>query len=107
MSLPSQTKPTLLLVDDDSIIADSLEFVLSEEYQVNRASDRLSSFELLNNMETVELVLNALKSAGKPLKAGEIAEATNLDRKEVDKAMKMLKTEGRIVSPKYCFWTVS
>lgn len=52
MSLPSPNKPTLLLVDDDSIIADSLEFVLSEEYQVNRASDRLSSFELLNNMES-------------------------------------------------------
>ena len=52
MSLPSTDKPTLLLVDDDSIIADSLEFVLSEEYQVNRASDRLSSFELLNSMES-------------------------------------------------------
>lgn len=51
MSLPSKEKPTLLLVDDDSIIADSLEYVLSEEYQVNRASDRLSSFELLNKME--------------------------------------------------------
>ena len=52
MSLPSTDKPTLLLVDDDSIIADSLEFVLSQEYQVNRASDRLSSFELLNSMES-------------------------------------------------------
>ncbi len=51
MSIPSKKKPTLLLVDDDSIIADSLEFVLAEEYQVNRASDRLSSFELLDQME--------------------------------------------------------
>ena len=50
MSLNSEKKPTLLLVDDDAIIADSLEYVLSEEYQVERASDRPSSFELLDKM---------------------------------------------------------
>ena len=32
-----------------------------------------------------EKVLDAMKSAGKALKAGEIAEATGLDKKEVDK----------------------
>jgi two-component system nitrogen regulation response regulator GlnG len=51
MSLTSANKPTLLLVDDDSIIADSLEYVLSDEYEVNRACDRLSSFEVLSKME--------------------------------------------------------
>jgi len=51
MSLASTKKPTLLLVDDDTIIADSLEYVLSEEYQVNRACDRLSSLEVLSQME--------------------------------------------------------
>jgi hypothetical protein len=51
-----------------------------------------------------EKVLAAMKSAGKPLKAGEIAELTGLDRKEVDKFMKMLKDEGSIISPKVCFW---
>lgn len=51
-----------------------------------------------------EKVLAAMKSAGKPLKAGEIAELAALDRKEVDKAMKALKDEGAIVSPKVCFW---
>jgi DNA-binding NtrC family response regulator len=50
MSQSSEKKPTLLLVDDDAIIADSLEYILSEEYQVERASDRTSSFELINNM---------------------------------------------------------
>ena len=50
MSLNSEKKPTLLLVDDDAITADSLEYVLSEEYQVARASDRPSSFKLLDNM---------------------------------------------------------
>ncbi len=50
MSLNSEKKPTLLLVDDDAIIADSLEFVLSEEYQVERASDRQSSFALIDKL---------------------------------------------------------
>ena len=50
MSLNSEKKPTLLLVDDDAIIADSLEYILSEEYQVERASDRPSSFALLEKM---------------------------------------------------------
>ena len=58
-------------------------------------------------METIELVLKTLDSSAEPLKAGDIAEAANLDRKEVDKAMKVLKADGRIVSPKYCFWTTA
>jgi hypothetical protein len=45
-----------------------------------------------------------MKKAGVPLNAGKIVELTNLDRKDVDKAMKILKTEGAIVSPKNCFW---
>ena len=55
-------------------------------------------------MDPKEQVLKAMKSAGKPLKAGEIAEATGLDKKEVDKAMKSLKDEAKIESPKRCFW---
>ncbi|MCP4979675.1 MAG: sigma-54-dependent Fis family transcriptional regulator [Gammaproteobacteria bacterium] len=51
MPLNSEKKPTLLLVDDDAIIADSLEYVLSDEYRVKRASDRPSSFELISNMK--------------------------------------------------------
>jgi hypothetical protein len=51
-----------------------------------------------------EKILAAMKSAGKPLKAGEIAELTGLDKKEVDKLMKLLKDDGAIVSPKVCFW---
>jgi len=53
---------------------------------------------------SAEKVLAAMKAAGKPLKAGEIADATGLDKKEVDKAMKILKTEDKIESPKVCFW---
>lgn len=52
-------------------------------------------------------VLETLKSAGKALKAGEIAEAAGLDKKDVDKAMKELKADGSIVSPKRCYWQPS
>jgi len=55
-------------------------------------------------MENTLKVLNTLKSAGKALKAGEIAELSNLDKKDVDKAMKILKEEDKIISPKRCFW---
>ena len=55
-------------------------------------------------MENKEKVLEAMIKAGNPLNAGKIAELTGLDRKEVDKAMKQLKTEGAIVSPKVCYW---
>ncbi len=51
-----------------------------------------------------EKVLKTLKSAGKALKAGEIADLSGLDKKQVDKAMKELKAEDKIVSPKRCFW---
>lgn len=53
---------------------------------------------------SAEKVLEILKVAGKPLKVGEIAEVSGLDKKEVDKAMKVLKKEERIVSPKFCYW---
>jgi len=55
-------------------------------------------------MEASEKVLEAMKQAGVPLNAGKIVELTGLDRKEVDKAMKKLKTDEAIVSPKNCFW---
>ena len=56
-------------------------------------------------MNSREIVLKTLKETKDPLKAGEIVEKSGLDKKEVDKAMKLLKTEELIVSPKRCFWT--
>ena len=58
-------------------------------------------------MEAVELIFKILQTAEVPLQAGEIAKVAKLERKDVDKAMKTLKAEGRIVSPKRCFWTAS
>jgi biotin operon repressor len=55
-------------------------------------------------METTDTVLGIMNKAGKALSAGQIAELTGIERKEVDKAMKKLKSDGRIVSPKNCYW---
>ena len=55
-------------------------------------------------METKELVFKAIEEAGKPVKGGEIAEATGIDKKEIDKAIKKLVTEGKINSPIRCFY---
>ncbi|KFF16410.1 MarR family transcriptional regulator [Flavobacterium hydatis] len=55
-------------------------------------------------MEIKNQVLDAIKKAEQPVNAGKVVELTKLDRKEVDKAMKKLKDEGLIVSPKRCFW---
>lgn len=55
-------------------------------------------------MDNIEKVLETMKNAGKPLKSGEICEMSGLDKKEVDKAMKSLKVERRIVSPKESYW---
>lgn len=55
-------------------------------------------------MDITQKVLDTMKNAGKALKAGEIADLAGLDKKEVDKAMKLLKTDEKIVSPKRCYW---
>jgi predicted Zn-ribbon and HTH transcriptional regulator len=56
-------------------------------------------------MEAVEKVLDAMKKAGEPLNTGKIVELTGMEKKDVEKAMKVLKKEEKIVSPKRCFWT--
>ena len=55
-------------------------------------------------METKEQVLNAMREAGTPVSAGEVAKITGIDRKEVDKAFAALKKEEAIVSPVRCKW---
>ncbi|MEI6757261.1 MAG: MarR family transcriptional regulator [Chlorobium sp.] len=55
-------------------------------------------------MEAKDTVLEVMKKEGTPMNAGQIAEISGLDRKVVDKAMKTLKDEELIVSPKRCYW---
>ncbi|MBR5831887.1 MAG: transcriptional regulator [Bacteroidales bacterium] len=49
-------------------------------------------------------VLEVMKNTGKPMSAGEVEKALQADRKEIDKAFKQLKEEGKIVSPVRCKW---
>ncbi len=51
-----------------------------------------------------QIILEAMKKSGKPVKSGEIAEITGLGKDEVAKAIKLLKKEGEIISPKRCFY---
>lgn len=57
-------------------------------------------------MTNEEIIVNALKQKKQAMSAGQIAELTGIDRKNVDKAMKVLKDTGAIVSPRRCSWTV-
>ncbi|MCP4720661.1 MAG: MarR family transcriptional regulator, partial [Desulfobacteraceae bacterium] len=42
-------------------------------------------------------VLSAMKSAGKPVRPGDIAKALNIESKEVSKIIKSLKEKGEII----------
>lgn len=56
-------------------------------------------------METKEKVLNCLKEKNEPMKAGDIAEVTGLDKKAVTAALTLLKAEQLIHSPKRCYYS--
>jgi Mn-dependent DtxR family transcriptional regulator len=54
--------------------------------------------------EQAEAVLQAMKEVGKPVRPGEVAKALGIESKEVSKAIKTLKKEGKIHSPKRCYY---
>ncbi len=56
---------------------------------------------------SVEKVLAVMSGSDKPLTAGKIAELAGIDKKEVEKAMNVLKKEGKIVSPVRCAWEIA
>jgi Mn-dependent DtxR family transcriptional regulator len=51
-----------------------------------------------------QTVLNAMKKAGKPMRPGDIAKVTELDKDAVSKAVNELKKQGLVDSPKRCFY---
>ena len=55
-------------------------------------------------MSNGEIVLNAFIDAEIALKAGDVAEISGLDKKEVDKIFKKLKKEDKLESPKRCYY---
>jgi hypothetical protein len=57
-------------------------------------------------METKQVVFETLKNSGTMMRSAEIADKTGIDKTQVDKALKLLKAENKIVSPKMCFYSV-
>ncbi|MFB0561218.1 MAG: transcriptional regulator [Candidatus Lokiarchaeia archaeon] len=51
-----------------------------------------------------KVVLEAMKKAGKPVRPGDVAKMTGLESKEVSDAIKNLKKEGKVMSPKRCYY---
>jgi len=60
----------------------------------------IQSLTRRDNMEKKELVLKALLESEEPLRPGDVVEKTGLSKEDVDKAIKKLKDEGKIESPK-------
>ena len=52
-----------------------------------------------------EMILDAIKSADEPVRPGDVADATGLSKDEVSKFIKELKNEGKVISPKRCFYS--
>lgn len=51
-----------------------------------------------------QAVLEAMKKAGKPLRPGEIADLAGVDKAKVSKIITQLKKEGKVISPKNCYY---
>jgi len=58
-------------------------------------------------LNTQDIILKTLTDSESPLKAGEIAELSGIDKKDVDKAIKILKDEEKIISPKKCYYSAN
>lgn len=57
-------------------------------------------------MDFKEKVLETLKNSDEPLKSAQIAEIAGIDKKDVDAALKKLKADDAVISPKRCFYSV-
>lgn len=55
-------------------------------------------------MDKNEKVLAAIKGACEPVNVSKIVELTGMEKKDVEKAMKVLKESKAVVSPKRCYW---
>ncbi len=55
-------------------------------------------------MELTDKIIAAMKEAATPMSAGQVTEMIGVERKDVDKAFKVLKKEERIISPVHCKW---
>ncbi len=52
-------------------------------------------------------VISAMNKAGKPVRPGDLAKELGVEGKEVSKVIQELKKQGKVMSPKRCFWALS
>ena len=52
-------------------------------------------------------VLDAMKKAGKPVRPGDVAEMIGEESKTVSKVISTLKKQGKVTSPKRCYYAPS
>ena len=57
-------------------------------------------------MSEKEKVLNMFKSSENPLRPGDIAKESGIESKEVSKFIKELREEGKVYSPKRCYYAL-
>ena len=57
-------------------------------------------------MDAKDIVLKTLSDAKTPMKCGEIAESSGIDKTEIEKSLKVLKSEDKVFSPKRCFYDI-
>ena len=57
-------------------------------------------------MSEKEKVLNMFKSSENPLRPGDIAKEIGIESKEVSKFIKELREEGKVYSPKRCYYAL-
>jgi hypothetical protein len=51
-----------------------------------------------------KVVLDAMKKAGKPVRPGDVTKLVDIDAKEVSKIIDSLKKQGKVISPKRCYY---
>jgi len=51
-----------------------------------------------------EKVLKVMQDGNKPMRPGDIAKILGIESKEVSKAIKKLKEEGKVFVPKRCYY---
>lgn len=51
-----------------------------------------------------KMVLETMKKVGKPVRPGDLADITGLESKEVSEIIKSLKSKGKVISPKRCYY---
>jgi predicted transcriptional regulator len=57
-------------------------------------------------MTNKDKVIGTFKELGKPLRPGDIAKKLGIESKEVSEIIKELKDEGKVFSPKRCYYAL-